>query len=88
LLYTGSGGSTPVQDEDSQPAEIEGTPLRDESPSPPAHVPMATEDDDYVSDGGEVEREVEHQEVSCVEPPPPHTHTHKHTYTNTHTLTL
>ena len=62
----GSGGSTPVQDEDGyEGGSGQATPVRDESPGPdsPAAVRMATEDDDYVSDGGEVEREVEHQEV-------------------------
>ena len=58
-----------MQDEDGV-ADGSGhaTPVRDESPpprpdSPSASHRMVTEDDDYVSDGGEVEREVEQQEV-------------------------
>lgn len=55
-----------MQDEDGvEGGSGQATPVRDESPRPdsPAGIHMATEDDDYVSDGGEVEREVEQQEV-------------------------
>ncbi|KAL8595391.1 hypothetical protein ACOMHN_024090 [Nucella lapillus] len=49
--YLGSGCSTPVQDEE-------------ESGQPGSPRRAVNEDDDYVSDGGEVEREVDEQEVA------------------------
>ena len=66
VYFAGSGGSTPVQDEDGfEVGSGQATPVRDVSPHPDSPVGnrIATEDDDYVSDGGEVEREVEQQEV-------------------------